>query len=238
MTKAEVITVFQRACPDGANHASEYFDQAYRELLLRVPALSRTSKTISLTAGTAAYDLPGELLEALSVVYATDDSGAASSYVGNVLVERSLPESTAVYGSGLLSRSSGTPSSYCIRAVDQAASASVEDAKWQIVLDPVPSVSTSSGFPILVIEGTFYAAISSTSHLLASGIPGPDILVSLMKRSYARDYDQAQMAAHDAAAAQMMGRLESEIAQRQRGERVTLLPEWLAPGQSGFYGRR
>ena len=165
LTKAEVITRFLRAYPDASDQASGYFDSAYRRIHFDCPDIALDTKTVSLTSGTFRYSLPAELVQAKQVVYQTgvDDNGNPE---GTVLIPTTFSEMTRNNTDATTNLALGTPSQYWIEAVEGTASGSVPDADWKICVYPVPNETTTDGYPILSIRGTWHAALSNTSHMI------------------------------------------------------------------------
>lgn len=133
-TKQQVISQFLRSFPDAEAQSEEYFDRAWRRLLGEARVV-RFWTTLNLTAGQAAYALPGEMVEAERVVLA-DSFSPADGYQGQVLDDL---EDWTLEPDGALG--------------------------WKIRLSQPARQSTSGPFPVLAIYGCFSSPLALSDRI-------------------------------------------------------------------------
>lgn len=220
-TKQEVINIFLRSHPDASAVAAEYFERAYRWVMLNLP-MQRAAKTIDLVDNQWKYDLPaGELVELEQVIHATGVD-AQSDYKGTILQETTVERLTATYQNQITNLGEGVyPGVYAIVNVQDSTT-----GKPQIWIWPRYNGTPSGGYPKLVLWGRWYVALASTSTNIPAAIPDETVITSKMKQFYLEDYPDTVRPAQDAKleAEQKLQELQSFHRNRVSQSRWELTP--------------
>ena len=220
-TANQVIEYFrERARLNGwpVDHATSQrlLNNANREILFRCRLLREDVIQVSLTDGTRQYDLSENALTVLSVDY------KRSATDRKVLRATSVDEMD-MYRPGWRSESTdaeGEPHSFFIVGVDSS-----DTSKQQIAFDPIPSTTTSSGYPIVDVHCIEDATLSTTETVHPM-LLSDEIYVDVMMRELCKDRDPAGYPYYE------------QLAERQIAKNILFLhgkdrePARLVPGYS------
>lgn len=187
-TKDTIVAKFRRQFPEcSEGDGALLFDEAYKFLLRRL-GMRRTYVEINLTAGTPDYDLNDTVLTVEDVWYLTDVT--ANAQVGVQLEATRFDALISQEPGWRYPETKGVPSRYAV----QSRPDEVFNSKSVIRLDPVPSVTTSSGVPVLRVFGTKHNPMPAGDDQIGEDWLDASPIVEEMKRRYARDYYPEQEA--------------------------------------------
>jgi hypothetical protein len=191
----QVVAKFRRRYPQcDEARARSIFDDAHREITART-RLREASISVSLTAGQRLYDFTHEALVVLAADYMSADGATPTP-----LAETS-PDHLEIQNPGWrLSTLSGTPRQYFLQS-----NADNDGAKLQIGFDPIPSSTTSDGYPVVQVHCIREAALSGTE-TLPPQLLSDEVYLSLMCRDFAREADHEKFGFWKALAEEELGR--------------------------------
>lgn len=227
-TKQNVIDIFLRTFPDASSQAAEYFENAYRWVVLNLP-IQREAKTIALVANQWKYDLPaGELVSIDDVILATgvDSQG---DFEGTSLTERHVSEAIATGEEILTDLAEGAyPSTYSIVNVTDSTT-----GKPQIWIWPRYNGTPAGGYPKLVIWGKWYVALAATSTNVPTSIPDVGVIVAKMKQLYLDDFPEETRKAieYEAEAARKLTELQAYHRERVSQDWGIAVPRMMLNGR-------
>lgn len=143
-TLSTLTTDLKRVFQDAFTSACERaLNLAHRDLISVAPDVARNETTISVASGTHSYDLPSDIGEVLDAVWRT---GSAAGQRLKFTTRQQLGNDLS--GDNYWAyKAAGTPEYY---ALEGNVSGGVT-SQFKLILHPTPSVSTTAGFPAVVV---------------------------------------------------------------------------------------
>lgn len=218
-TKTQIIAKFARKYPTaGASWGADLFDQAYNWVCDRIDIRS-SSVDISLVAGTRQYTLGNALLRVERVEYWSNSSTCYPLHS----VKRGDINLTGEDWINL----EGTPARYMLESVVDTGNL----AKPVLVLAESPTISTSGGYPKLVVYGQFIDSIAG-SDTIPSILRDETPILHKMYALYALEQDEGKFQLLDRVATNTMTEAlhRAKMLQKESPELFSINPL--------FHGRR
>ena len=211
-TVASIITAAKRRYPDMTDAEAVEFLNTVRGWVMSELQLRRTTLTVNLTADTQEYSLNAAVFAVDQVRY------TRSSTQGDFKVLRAV----SLYELDATSQDwrkleSGEPSSFYIYNGTTGP---------MIGLDRPAPTTTSSGYPILTIDVNQNNALSN-GDTLYDDLPNAKVYVYGIRREFAEDKDNANVAAWDEMFNRELNRAQSYMNKKNRGSATVMRPAYM-----------
>ena len=159
MLVSDIITRAKQVYPDLSSAiALQYFNHIHNELMHRLN-IRPARQSLSLTAGTAVYDLTGT--RAFDAVYKTSSTKETSL---SIVTWDWMDDHHPGWQS---SDEQGTPSTIVISAENDS-SGGLKGSKFTVRVFPVPDTTTSGGYPVIDIRSLKYDDLLTTDTIPAT----------------------------------------------------------------------